>query len=78
MQFLIEALVLSALGGGAGILAGIGATKLISSLVGWQTLVNPGSLAVALLVALAVGLVFGYYPARRAARLDPIRALRFE
>jgi putative ABC transport system permease protein len=78
MQFLIEALVLSALGAVAGILAGIGATQLISSLAGWQTLVSPASLAFAGLVALAVGFVFGYYPARRAARLDPIAALRYE
>jgi putative ABC transport system permease protein len=78
MQFLIEALVLSALGGLAGVLAGIGTTQLISSLVGWKTLVNPASLAFAFLVALCVGFGFGYYPARRAARLDPIAALRFE
>ncbi len=78
MQFLIEALVLSALGAAAGVLAGIGSTQLISSLAGWQTLVSPASLAFAFLVALGVGLVFGFYPARRASRLDPIAALRYE
>ena len=78
LQFLIEATVLSTLGGLTGVLAGIGATRLISSLAGWQTLVSPGSLVFAFLVALLVGLFFGYYPARRASRLDPIAALRYD
>jgi putative ABC transport system permease protein len=77
-QFLIEALVLSTLGGVAGVLFGIGATRSITRFAGWQTLISPPSLVVAFLVALAVGLFFGYYPARRAARLDPIAALRYE
>jgi putative ABC transport system permease protein len=78
LQFLIEAVVLCTLGGITGVLAGIGATRLISSFAGWQTLVSPDSLVFAFLVAVAVGLFFGYYPARRAARLDPIAALRYE
>jgi putative ABC transport system permease protein len=78
LQFLIEAVVLCTLGGIAGVLAGIGATHLIGSLAGWQTLVSPGSLVLAFLVAVGVGLFFGYYPARRASRLDPIAALRYE
>jgi putative ABC transport system permease protein len=78
LQFLIEAVVLCTLGGIAGVLAGIGATRLISSLAGWQTLISPGSLVLAFLVAVGVGLFFGYYPARRASRLDPIAALRYE
>jgi ABC-type antimicrobial peptide transport system permease subunit len=77
-QFLIEALVLSTLGGVAGVLAGIGATQAIGSLAGWQTLVSVPSLFIAFAVALAIGLVFGFYPARRASRLDPISALRYE
>jgi putative ABC transport system permease protein len=77
-QFLIEALVLSVLGGFAGVFAGIGATRLISEFAGWQTLVSAPSLLLAFSVSFAVGIFFGYYPARRAARLDPIAALRYE
>jgi putative ABC transport system permease protein len=77
-QFLIEAVVLSSLGGLAGALAGIGATRLIGLLAGWETLIDPPSVLVAVSVALVVGLFFGFYPARRAARLDPAAALRYE
>ena len=78
VQFLIEAIVLSTLGGIAGVIAGLGVTRLISAFAGWQTLTSIQPLLVAFLVAMAVGLVFGYYPARRASRLDPIAALRYE
>jgi len=77
-QFLIEALVLSTLGGMAGVLAGIGATRLTGALAGWQVAIGLPSLLVSFSVAVGVGLFFGYYPARRAARLDPIAALRYE
>jgi putative ABC transport system permease protein len=77
-QFLIEAVVLGVLGGVAGVLAGLVSTRMISDLAGWQTLVSPSSLLLAVSVALGVGLFFGFYPARRAARLDPITALRYE
>jgi len=78
MQFLIEALFLSVLGGIAGVLAGIGATRMIGVFAGWQTIVSVPSLILAFSVSFAIGIVFGYYPARRAARLDPIAALRYE
>jgi putative ABC transport system permease protein len=78
LQFVIEAVVLSIFGGIAGVLAGIGATRLVGSLAGWQTLITASSLLLAFCVALAVGIFFGYYPARRAARMDPIAALRYE
>jgi putative ABC transport system permease protein len=77
-QFLIEAVVMSTLGGLIGAAAGIAVTSLIGTLAGWQTLINPTSVLVALCVALGVGLFFGFYPARRAARLDPVAALRYE
>jgi putative ABC transport system permease protein len=77
-QFLIEAVVLSSLGGVAGALAGIGVTRLIGALAGWETLIDPTAVLLAVSVALAVGLFFGFYPARRAARLDPAAALRYE
>jgi putative ABC transport system permease protein len=77
-QFLIESAVLSTLGGISGVLAGIAATRAISTFAGWQTVISLPSLVVAFFVALGVGLAFGFYPARRAARLDPIAALRYE
>jgi putative ABC transport system permease protein len=77
-QFLIEAVVLSTAGGVAGVVVGLAATRATSAVAGWATLVSFPSLLVAVSVALGVGLFFGYYPARRAARLDPIAALRYE
>jgi len=78
MQFLIEAVVLSLMGGGLGILVGIGASQLLSRINHWPTLVSPTAVAIAFLFSGAVGVFFGYYPARQAAQLDPIDALRYE
>ena len=78
LQFLLEAVFLSILGGVAGVVAGIAATEAVAHFAGWQTIIGTASLVIAFLVAVAVGLFFGFYPARRAARLDPIAALRYE
>ncbi|MAT38705.1 MAG: multidrug ABC transporter substrate-binding protein [Ectothiorhodospiraceae bacterium] len=77
-QFLIEALFLSVSGGLIGIGLGIGASHLISSLQEWPTLIAPEAIGLALSVSGAIGIFFGYYPARKASLLDPIDALRYE
>ena len=78
LQFLVEAVALAAVGGLLGIILGIGAAALIGSLAGWPILLAPDAIIGALLFAAAVGVFFGFYPARKAARLDPIVALRWE
>jgi putative ABC transport system permease protein len=77
-QFLIEAVTLSLIGGVIGIAAGLGGSRAISYFAEWRILVAPESIALAFGFAAAVGVFFGYYPAQKAARLDPIEALRFE
>ena len=77
-QFLIEALTLSMLGGLIGILVGLAVSALIGQVAGWGLVFSPVIVAVALVFSLAVGIVFGVWPARLAARLDPISALRWE
>ncbi len=78
LQFLSEALVLSLLGGTVGVLLGVAASVAISSMLDWPTRVPPQAIAIAVLFSAGVGIFFGYYPARKAARLDPIEALRYE
>jgi putative ABC transport system permease protein len=78
MQFLIEALTLCLLGGALGILLGIGAAVTLSRVMQWNTLISPIAVLVAFGFSAAVGLFFGLWPARRASRLDPIVALRYE
>src|SRR5437764_1337794 len=78
MQFLIEAVTLSSVGGIIGIIFGIGTSKILSSYAHWPTLISLSSIVVAFLFSAAVGIFFGFYPARKAAALDPIEALRYE
>jgi putative ABC transport system permease protein len=78
VQFLVEAVVLSLLGGIVGIAAGIAAARGLTALMSWPTEVSPQAIALAFVIAAAIGVAFGYYPARRASRLDPIVALRRE
>jgi len=77
-QFLIEAVVLSLLGGGIGIIVGIGSSFLITNTLGWSVLVSPLAIVAAVIFSMAVGIFFGFYPAQKAAQLDPIEALRYE
>jgi putative ABC transport system permease protein len=77
-QFLIEAVLLSLLGGILGILCGLGASELLSAYMGFPTLIAPWSIGLAVGVSSVIGLFFGFYPARKAAQLDPIEALRYE
>jgi putative ABC transport system permease protein len=78
MQFLTEALLLSLVGGVIGVVTGIGGSWLFSALGDMRTVVAPFSIGVAFTSAAAVGIFFGYYPANKAAQLDPIEALRHE
>jgi len=78
LQFLVESALLSILGGAAGAILGILASKILSALANWPTLISPLSVAGGFLFAAAVGVFFGWYPARKASMLDPIEALRYE
>jgi putative ABC transport system permease protein len=77
-QFLTESLVVSVLGGLIGIAAGIGGSKLVGRVLGWPSVVGLHAVLLSFLVAALIGLFFGLYPARKAAKLHPIEALRWE
>jgi putative ABC transport system permease protein len=77
-QFLMEAMVLSMSGGIIGIIFGVTGSGLISKLAGWPSFISESSIILAVFFSMAVGVFFGYYPARKAAGLNPIDALRYE
>jgi len=77
-QFLAEAVSLSIVGGAVGVLLGMSVSRLLTTGLGWPTVITPTSIIVAFAFAGAVGVFFGFYPARKAAELDPIEALRYE
>jgi putative ABC transport system permease protein len=77
-QFLLEAIVMSLLGGAIGILLGVGGSHLITAIAGWSTFISTGSIFLSVIFSMLVGVFFGYYPARKAASLNPIDALRYE
>jgi macrolide transport system ATP-binding/permease protein len=78
LQFLVEASLLSLMGGSAGVLIGVVSSKAISLVAGWPTLLHPAVVVAAFLFSAAIGVFFGYYPARQASLLNPIDALRYE
>jgi putative ABC transport system permease protein len=78
LQFLVEAVVLSAAGGLIGIALGIAGALTLASVMGWPFVVSPLWISVAFGISMAIGVIFGFYPARKAARMNPIDALRFE
>jgi macrolide transport system ATP-binding/permease protein len=78
LQFLVEAVLLSGIGGLAGILVGVAISELVSLVAGWPTLLSPAAIVGGFLFSALVGVFFGYYPARRASLLNPIEALRYE
>jgi putative ABC transport system permease protein len=77
-QFLVEAVTLSLIGGLAGVALGIGGSVLIAELAGWRIVLSPEAVGLAVAFAFVIGVFFGFYPARKAARLNPVEALRFE
>ena len=77
-QFVVEATIISFVGGSFGIIFGIFMSRLIAWLAGWSTIVTTFSIILAFVVSISVGLIFGIYPAMKAARLDPVEAIRYE
>ena len=78
LQFLIESTMLSVIGGLIGITLGYLASAGVGAVMGWPTLIMPQSVAASFIVCSAIGIFFGWYPARKAASLNPIDALRYE
>ena len=78
LQFLMEALIMTAIGGILGVGTGIGIARLLTTMIGWPTIINTQAVLAAFLFSLVVGLFFGLYPANKASKLNPIEALRYE
>ena len=78
LQFLVEATMLSLIGGGAGVLCGIAASQIVARVAGWPVLINPAVIVAAFCFSAGIGMFFGFYPARKASLLNPIDALRYE
>jgi putative ABC transport system permease protein len=78
LQFLVEAIVLSLAGGAIGVAVGYGAAWAVRDVLHWSTQVTPAAVGLSFGCAAAIGIFFGFYPARKAASLDPIEALRYE
>ncbi|HYH06348.1 MAG TPA: ABC transporter permease [Thermoanaerobaculia bacterium] len=78
LQFLFEAVTLSVLGGLIGVLLGVGVAKMFAKMAQWPMVISPNAILVAFAVSVTIGVFFGFYPARKASRLDPIDALRYE
>ncbi len=78
LQFLSESVMLSLVGGAAGVLLGVGASVVVGRTLAWPMQISPESILIAALFSIAVGVFFGYYPARKASLLDPIESLRYE
>jgi putative ABC transport system permease protein len=78
LQFLTEAVIICLVGGAIGVAAGLGGARLMADAFSWAVAIDPQTVGLAVAYAAAIGLVFGVWPARRAARLDPIEALRYE
>lgn len=77
-QFLIESMVIGVIGGAIGVVVGCGASIIMSKIAGWNTAISVSAILVAVVFSVGIGLIFGVYPARKAAMMDPIDALRYE
>lgn len=78
LQFLIEAIIMTAIGGVLGVGAGIGIARLLTTMIGWPTIINTEAVVAAFLFSIVIGLFFGLYPANKASKLNPIEALHYE
>jgi putative ABC transport system permease protein len=78
LQFLAEAVLISITGGIIGVLLGVLSCQLVTAILGWPTIISESSVILSFVVCALTGIFFGYYPAQKASRLDPIEALRYE